>query len=330
MGGLRDVIEADDRQAGAELPSASPQLPDRAERHQVVVADEGGGGWASSISRPTSAAAASRDERRRGWAQARAHDGAWTRGRRRRGPATRRCPCCSAEGRCGCGAGRRGAERRPRCPARKSGPTKSLSAPSTVRRIWTQGMRHALICAIRAGAVPTAAQRISPSTPCSLMRRTKRSWRCGFSLEFARKASRPARIEGLVDPGRELGVERVGDFRHDDADGPGQACSQARGAAVVDVADGQDRFFDALARARRDERALPEHQRDRGARNARLGSDIAQRGLALRFGVDHGGCRTPFGCLPVRTIGRHRTRCPTDLDRSKTGLTSMSAFVTLA
>ncbi len=55
-----------------------------------------------------------------------------------------------------------------------------------------KGSRHVRSWSAKAAVLPSAAQRMMPSTPCSRMRRRNRSWRSGRSFELARKESFPS------------------------------------------------------------------------------------------------------------------------------------------
>ena len=85
----------------------------------------------------------------------------------------------------------------------------------------------------------------------------------------------PARlIEGVVDPGGKLRVERVGDLANDQADGMRQAGAQVRRGAVIDIAERIDRRANARPGGLRDQRTVAQHQGHGRRRHARVPGDI--------------------------------------------------------
>ncbi len=99
-------------------------------------------------------------------------------------------------------------------------------------------------------------------------------------------------IEGVVDAGGELGVERVGDLADDEPDRLRRARTHVRRGAIIDVSERADRRLHALARPRGNERAVPEHKRHRRRRDAGMLGDVLE-GLALAQGT-----RPRFGSFP--------------------------------
>ncbi len=82
-----------------------------------------------------------------------------------------------------------------------------------------------------------------------------------------------AAVELALDGAQYLGIERVHDVVHDDADDTGAGGAQRGGAAIVDVADGAGVLLDAVACRARHQRAVAQGQRNRGRRDAeRIGN----------------------------------------------------------
>ena len=80
-----------------------------------------------------------------------------------------------------------------------------------------------------------------------------------------------------LDRGGELGEIRIVQFVDGDADGVGALGAQARGAAIIDVAERAHGFEHALAGRFRDQRALAQHERYGRGRDAGMAREIAQR-----------------------------------------------------
>ena len=75
-----------------------------------------------------------------------------------------------------------------------------------------------------------------PSTLCSRMRAMNRLL-AGRRFRGVGEKRHPAGvIEGVVNPRRQFGVERVGDLADDESDGMRQPRAQIRRGAVIDIA----------------------------------------------------------------------------------------------
>ena len=100
-------------------------------------------------------------------------------------------------------------------------------------------------------------------------------------------------VERVLDADRQFGEERVGQVADDHADEVGRSGAQARGAAVIDVAERLHRPRDALARRLGDQLAARQHERNRRLGDAGVARDVDDRHSA----------RPRAGLLTVSRLG---------------------------
>ena len=83
--------------------------------------------------------------------------------------------------------------------------------------------------------------------------------------------------EGHLGTRSELGEERVPKIVYDEADQPDVGAPEVRGRAVVNVVEGAHRFLDFVPCRRAHQRAVLQHERDRGLRNAGMPRHVHDR-----------------------------------------------------
>ena len=92
-------------------------------------------------------------------------------------------------------------------------------------------------------------------------------------------------IKCVLDPRGELGEERVGEIADDHADKVGRGRPQARGAAVVDIAERAHRLGDALSGSLGDQRTSGKDEGHRRFGDAGALGDVDDRHAACAFGA---------------------------------------------
>ncbi len=96
----------------------------------------------------------------------------------------------------------------------------------------------------------------------------------------------PAAIQLVFDGAQDLGIERVHDVMHDNADDAGARSAQRRGTTVVDIADLAGVFLDLLTGRARHQRAVAQRQGNSGRGDAeRIGNGRKLDLLCQRSGL---------------------------------------------